>query len=586
MKSFYILLFVFSTSIAAAQDYYLKGEVKDEAGNLLSNVTITHCRSGYIFSSNLSGFFGIVSNQKSDSLLFSLNGFQDQKLLVDAWNYTTIILKRVNTGSNLSENKLISLTRNLKGEPHLHSIAGRETYAALLENEFVSASKYPTTSISVNVDKASYSNLRRFINLNAKVPPDAVRIEEMLNYFNFNYKEPENGNTFQVENILTGCPWNSKNNLLFTNIRSRRISADSLPPSHLVFLIDVSASMGMPNRLPLLKTAFRNLVYNLREIDSVSIVVYGGIVGVVLPATSGADKQKIFIAIDKLTPGGFTPGESGLKLAYAVAQRHYLPLGNNRIILATDGDFNVGVRNETELEELILSQQRQGIYLTCLGIGMGNLKDSKIRTLAEKGNGNYAYIDNISEAEKVLVREFAQTFYTVATDVTLNINFNEKYVKEYRLIGFDNKAVLFKHTLLAIGGGEIGPAYSLMIVFEIVPPDLNSSTLKGKHFYPAQLVLNYKELDNTLYETLSLEPELLFTSFEELHKDYQFATAVIMFGSLLRNSKHAKQISWNQIIDLARKSAAPNNIIQQEFIQLVQKSKNIYSRRIKKNRVM
>ncbi len=311
-------------------------------------------------------------------------------------------------------------------------------------------------------------------------------------------------------------------------------------------------------------------------------MVYGGIVGVMLSPTSGADKQKILKAIDKLTPGGFTPGESGLKLAYSVAQRHFLPDGNNRIVLATDGDFNVGVRTETELEELILSQQNQGIYLTCLGVGMGNLKDSKIQTLAEKGNGNYAYIDNLAEAEKVLVREFTQTFYTVANDVTLNIEFNEKYVKEYRLIGFDNKTNVFKDTSLTVEGGEIGPAYSLMIAFEIVPSELSSIILQGNNINPAKLLLRYKDFEDSFYQTLNLEPTIEFTSFEELDKDYQFATAVIMLGSLLRNSKYVKQTSWNQIIDLARKSADPNNTIQQEFIQLVQKTKNIYTKRRKK----
>ncbi len=285
------------------------------------------------------------------------------------------------------------------------------------------------------------------------MPPDAVRIEELLNYFNIGYEPPLPGQTFAIRPTLTECPWSKEKDLLFVQVASRRLELQSLPPSHLTFLIDVSGSMDMPNRLPLLQSGFRTLVNNLRPVDSVSIVVYGGRVGVWLPTTSGAQKERIFNAIDSLEPGGATPGESGIKLAYSTAQAHFIRGGNNRVILATDGDFNVGLQSETDLEALIAKQRQAGIYLTCLGVGMGNYKDSKIQALAQKGYGNFAYIDSYAEAENVLLKEFMQTLYTVADDASFTVKFDPQFVKEYRLIGFDNKAGAIRDSLATIEGG-------------------------------------------------------------------------------------------------------------------------------------
>ncbi len=324
----------------------------------------------------------------------------------------------------------------------------------------------------MNIDKASYSNIRRFINTNTPVPPDAVRIEEMLNYFNEAYSEPDPGQLFKIKSVLTACPWNQENQLLFINVNSRKLNLDALPPCNLVFLIDISGSMDMPNRLPLLQSSFKLLVNNLRPKDTVSIVVYGGAVGIQLNATSGADKEKILKAIDELVPGGSTPGESGIKLAYDVAQNHFIKGGNNRVILATDGDFNVGAKTEDELDELISQKRQSGIYLTCLGVGMGNYKDSKIQTLAKKGNGNFAYLDNFPEAEKVLLTEFTQTLYAVADNVYMNVNFDPNYVSEYRLIGFDNKVGALNDSLSVIEGGEVGSGHSIIAAFEIIPTEL------------------------------------------------------------------------------------------------------------------
>ncbi len=418
--------------------------MNDEAGNGLQNVSILQASSGYVFYTGSSGSFGILTNRLKDSLTFSLEGYEKKKIAVAATDFSNITLKRAIVSNSSRRYKLASFTKDLKREIQQQWFAGDETYASIIENGFVPADQYPSTGLTLNVDRASYSNIRRFLNTKTIVPPDAVRIEEMLNYFNLDYREPKNKKTFEISAALTSCPWNINSQLLFATIRSKKVSLDSLPATHLVFLIDISGSMDMPNRLPLLKSGFRGLVYNLREKDSVSIVVYGGVVGIMLNTTSGAEKQKIFNVIDSLQPGGSTPGESGIKLAYNVARKHFIKNGNNRVILATDGDFNVGLRSEQELEEMIIAQRESDIYLTCLGVGMGNYKDSKIQTLAQKGNGNFAYIDNYPEAEKVLLKEFVQILYTVADDVYLNVHFDPAYIKEYRLIGFDNKVGAIK----------------------------------------------------------------------------------------------------------------------------------------------
>lgn len=574
----YIVALFFLHSVAAAQQYYLKGEVRDEAGKPLQNVSIIQGSTGYLFYSGQDGSFGLVFNLKKDTLVFSGDGYQTQKLSVDASNFIRVKLKRQQNVS-ISRYKLASLTENLKRDAQQKWFLGDETYASIIENQFINTEKYPSTGVTLNVDRASYSNVRRFLTMNTKVPTDAVRIEEMLNYFNFNYSEPPDNKTFEIAPVLTECPWNPNNQLLLTTVRSKKIPLDSLPPANLVFLIDVSGSMDMPNRLPLLKSSFRGLVQNLRDKDSVAIVAYGGLVGTLLNTTSGAEKEKIFKVIDSLEPGGSTPGESGIKLAYSVARNHFIKNGNNRVVLATDGDFNVGLKSEAELEDLIKEQSKSGIYLTCLGVGMGNYKDSKIQVLAQKGNGNFAYLDNYAEAEKVLMKEFMQTFYTVADDAYLNVQFNPQYVKEYRLIGFENKMGAIKDTSATIEGGTIGSAYSMLVAFEIVP--VNSSLINSSSIQPAGFSLKYKLPGTTKVLEEILRPNISFKSLRQIEKSYQFAVSVIMFSSLLRESKFIKNISWNEVNSLALPSADQTIPSQKEFLFLIQKAKTIYSKKKK-----
>jgi Ca-activated chloride channel homolog len=581
----HILLLLFLSLSVHAQQFYLRGEVKDESGNALQNVTILHVRTGYVYKTGSYGTFGIISNRQSDTLLFSLSGYRSESVLAHADNYVNLRLKLLPANAtNVRRDKLASLTKDLERDEQKNWFAGDETYASIIENRFINAKRFPSTGMSLNVDRASYSNIRRFITLNSPVPPDAVRIEEMLNYFNLTYSEPPKTDIFDIKTTLTNCPWNQDNQLYYVNLSSKKINIDTLPPSHLVFLIDISGSMDMTNRLPLLKSAFRLLVNNLREKDSVAIVVYGGVTGIMLNTTSGAEKEKIIKAIDELTPGGSTPGESGIKLAYSVARNHFIKKGNNRVILATDGDFNVGLKTEVELDELISMHRESGIYLTCLGVGMGNYKDSKIQTLARKGNGNFAYLDNFKEAEKVLLKEFTQTLYAVADDVYMNVLFNPEYVKEYRLIGFDNKVGAIRDSMSAIEGGEIGSGHTMVAVFEVTPTEINKGAIKDNFMTGkfSDIRLQYHLPNDTIQHQKTYASRFNFIPFDQLDKCYRFYTSVIMFGSLLRSSQFTKDIDWNQILIMAGEASSPGDLLQKEFAALVQQAKVLYTKMKKK----
>jgi Ca-activated chloride channel family protein len=434
----------------------------------------------------------------------------------------------------------------------------------------------------MRIDKASYSNIRRFINQNTKVPVDAVRIDEMLNYFNFNYQEPPKGKDFTITSQLTDCPWNSDNMLLFVNQSARKLILEKVPPSNFVFLIDVSGSMDQPSRLPLLKEAFQLLVKNLREQDTVSIVVYGGFAGVWLTPTGGAEKAKIIKSIEELNAWGDTPGEAAIRIAYQLAKNSFMKNGNNRIILATDGDFNIGQTSEKELENLIVKEKESHIYLTCLGVGMGNYKDSKIEVLAKKGNGNFAYIDDFREAEKVLVTEFTQTLYSVASDVYNTIFFDSSLVREYRLIGYDNKKNILSDGTEDLEGGEIGSGSGNTIIFEIVP--VSKELLKNEKKDLAHMEVNYRKPEDTFQNSLFFNLPSNYVPFDQLIKPLQFATAVTMYGLKLRESKFFPDESWDKIKAIADSSLSPGNHLEIQFLDLLEKSGKIYTEKRKKKK--
>jgi len=572
----YILaLLLMALPVCAQPQFYLRGEVRDQDGKLLPQVSVQQASTGNVTYSEPDGRFGVVARQPADTLLLSLEGFEAARLRADTGRLLQVTLRRAQVKSAF---RLASQTRNLLFENQQTWFTGGETYFTTVENGFVSAGKFPATSVSLNVDRASYSNVRRFLNSGTIVPPDAVRIEEMLNYFNFDYQEPAPGQVFSVAPVLTACPWNERNWLLFASIRSRKLSLDRLPPSNLVFLVDVSSSMDMPNRLPLLKAGFKGLVRNLRARDTVSIVVYGGTVDVHLPPTSGARQAEIIKAIDALETGGSTPGASGVQLAYALARRQFIRNGNNRVILATDGDFNVGLRSEQDLEELIVQERKTGVYLTCLGVGMGNYKDSKIQVLAQKGNGNFAYIDTYAEAEKVLVKEFTGTLYTVADDATLQVSFDQAVVGQYRLVGFDNKVGAIRDQYAAIEGGEVGSGFSLLVVFELEPAGAAAAEVLS----PAQFRMQYREPGASSFCEELLVPKLSLQPFRELAQPYRFAASVILFGSLLKESPYVPERFWTELPGLARSSAAERDALQREFVQLTEKAQKLYGSRRKK----
>jgi Ca-activated chloride channel family protein len=355
-----------------------------------------------------------------------------------------------------------------------------EEYDRNPENRFLLAKDEPLSTFSIDVDVASYGNIRRMLNQGQKPPTDAVRVEELINYFSYNYEPPTEKEPVKIAAELGVCPWNTKHKLVRIGVKAMEIPSEQLPASNFVFLIDVSGSMFQANRLPLVKSSLKLLTNNLRENDRVAIVVYAGAAGQVLPSTSGADKQKIFEALDALQAGGSTAGGAGIELAYKVAQNNFIQGGNNRVILCTDGDFNVGVSSASGLESLIEEKRKTGIYLTILGYGMGNYKDNKLQTLSQKGNGNHAYIDNLQEANRVLVNEFGGSLYTVAKDVKLQIEFNPAKVQAYRLIGYESR-LLDKKDFNddTKDAGEIGPGQAVTAFYEIIPVGVESNLIQS-----------------------------------------------------------------------------------------------------------
>jgi Ca-activated chloride channel homolog len=574
-KILFIACFLFIYSATHAQ-YYLRGEIRDANNSALSNVKILLHSSEYVYYSGNEGSFGIPTSKLTDTVTFRSDGYEEVSVKLDASKYQFITLKLLHPPPAAEKKTLLSSVRNLKPEDRTTWSLGGETYNSLVQNDFVATEKFPETEFAVNINKASYSNIRRFLNMGSSVPPDAVRIEEMLNYFNFNYTLPLEDSTFTFRSYLSQCPWNENNQLLYLNLCAAKIDLQNVPPANLVFLIDISGSMDLPNRLPLIKSAFRLLVTNLRDIDTVSIVVYGSTVGLWLKPTAGNDKETILRSIEDLEPGGPTPGEAGIHAAYRIAKNQFIRGGNNRVILATDGDFNVGQTTEEELEKLIVLHKQWGIYLTCLGVGMGNYKDSKLQVLAERGNGNFAYLDNEREAEKVLMKEFTQTIYAVADNAYLNVNFDPQLVKRYRLIGFDNKWKAMSDSSNGLQGGEIGSGNSLVAMFEITPVSNNIDSINNLKANLANVTVNYKIPGDSIPRNSYFNCRFISTDVSYLPSPIRFASHVAIFGEMLRKSKYMRNISWNELIERSQKISDPDDNMEKEFITLVQKAKKIY----------
>lgn len=469
-----------------------------------------------------------------------------------------------------------------------------EEYDGITENIFHEALKNPLSTFSIDVDAASYSNVRRFITSGQQVPKDAVRVEEMINYFKYDYDQPKGDDPFSINTEISIAPWNKKHKLVHIGLQGKNIPKENLPPSNLVFLIDVSGSMSDENKLPLLKTSFKMLVEQLREQDRVAIVVYAGAAGLVLPSTSGADKKTILEALENLEAGGSTAGGAGIKLAYAVAKENFIENGNNRVILATDGDFNVGESSNGGMERLIEEKREEGVFLTALGFGMGNYKDSKMETLADKGNGNYFYIDSILEAQKALVNEFGGTLFTIAKDVKLQIEFNPARVKAYRLIGYENRMLNnedFNNDRK--DAGELGSGHSVTALYEIIPVGVESE---------------FSKVDELKYQKTKVEPtsdskEIMTVKFrykkpsgtvsklivhplldeniaiDRTSDNFRWSAAVAGFGMLLRDSEYVKDFKYEDVLQLAQNAKGEDvDGYRVEFINMVKSLKSLATR--------
>lgn len=471
-------------------------------------------------------------------------------------------------------------------------VSDNEEYSLITENQFNNVKRRPLSTFSIDVDAASYSNIRRILTAGMLPPKDAVRIEEMINYFNYEYAQPKDQEPISITTEIGNCSWNPEHKLVKIGLKGRSIEAEKLPPNNLVFLIDVSGSMMDENKLPLIKRSFRLLVQQLRPEDKVSIVVYAGSSGLVLSPTSGKEKELIMQKIDVLQAGGSTAGGEGIQLAYDVAKENFMKDGNNRVILATDGDFNVGVSSDAELVSLIEKKRDMGIFLTVLGFGTGNYKDSKMEGLADKGNGNFAYVDNILEAQKVFVKEMGATLNTIAKDVKLQIEFNPVHVKAYRLVGYENRLLAdedFNDDKK--DAGELGSGKTVTALYEIIPAKSKESvdnidTLKyQKTVSQDQIASNemmtikfrYKDPKGS-ESKLIVHPLLAQDETEQKSsEDFRFASSVAEFGMILRDSKFKGKANFKNILTAARESKGiDTDGYRAEFIKLVETAEIVW----------
>ncbi len=630
-----ISLFCFATS---KTERTITGKVTDEKGAAIAGVTVKLCNSPKGVNTNANGEYSITVQEKTSCISFSGVGLQSQTVSVKESNIINV--KMVVTSSEMDEviiqvpygtvKKIVYVsseqTIRIRGNASIPqllsgSFAGvtvtnpnsgyyeknkikdnkyidkdgndegysRECYDKITENPFLSTKQNPLSTFSIDVDAASYSNVRRFLN-NGTIPPaGAVRIEEMINYFKYDYPQPTNNLPFTINTEQAICPWNTKHQLVLVGLQGKKIDEDKLPSASLTFLVDVSGSMYGEGRLPLVKSSLLMLVDKLREQDKVAIVVYAGNAGLVLPSTS--NKTDIRNALTRLEAGGSTAGGAGIKLAYKTAIDNFIKGGNNRVILCTDGDFNVGTSSDDELERLIEEERKSGVFLTVLGFGMGNYQDAKMEKLADKGNGNHAYIDGINEAKKVFLNEFGGTLFTIAKDVKLQIEFNPKQVKEYKLIGYENR-MLAKEDFNndKKDAGELGSGHTVTALYEIVPKGSDEKNVSDVDELRYQknakqisndlqaneimfLKLRYKNPDDSTSKLIESVVAKRMNTIENASENLKFATAVAEFGMLLRNSEFKGNASYESAKSLATNSIGKDvEGYRKEFLELLSKA--------------
>ncbi|MDI9524632.1 MAG: von Willebrand factor type A domain-containing protein [Candidatus Cloacimonadota bacterium] len=467
-----------------------------------------------------------------------------------------------------------------------------ENYASITPNIFHSPLADPLSTFSIDVDTATYSNVRRQLNQGRLPTPNTVRTEEILNYFNYDYPQPQGETPFSIYTEMGICPWNQKRNLVHIGLQGKKIDMSKAPANNLVFLLDVSGSMDHPNKLPLVKKSMELLLENLRPQDRVAIVVYAGAAGLVLPSTSGEEKAKISAAMNNLEAGGSTAGGAGIKLAYKTAVENLIPGGNNRIILCTDGDFNIGVSSNADMTKLIEENRNNGVFLTVLGFGMGNYKDDRLELLADKGNGNYAYIDDIMEAKKVLVNELGATLYTIAKDVKIQVEFNPAHVKYYRLIGYENRLLRdedFKDDTK--DAGELGAGHSVTAIYEIVPanskeeipvPDslkYQTTTITEESRNSPEVMtvkLRYKLPDGDTSIPLETPVYNKTLGLKDVSHTFGFSAAAVGYAMMLQNSEHKAALTWDMVRALATENlGADTDGYRKEFLTLIDKAQTL-----------
>lgn len=588
---------------------YINGTVTDDAGAALTGVNVIVKGSTNGTTTDLNGFYSIEVNTNNAVLVFSFVGFETQEVKVGARKIIDVSMG----GSTELEEVVIPAQDKLARWPrkskraHAESIGftgsgavlyddgmvhNTEEYATIHENGFRKVLDNPLSTFSIDVDAASYSNMRRFIN-NGQLPPkDAIRIEEMINYFGYDYTNPKGDDPFSINTEVARAPWNENHLIAQVGLQGKKIDLNELPASNIVFLLDVSGSMSSPNKLPLLKSAFKLLVNELRSQDKVSIVVYAGAAGVVLKPTDGDDKKKIMEALDRLQAGGSTAGGAGIELAYKLAKEQYVEGGNNRVVLATDGDFNVGSSSNASMERLIEEKRKDGIFLTVLGFGMGNYKDSKMEILADKGNGNYAYIDNMKEAKKVLVNEFGGTMFTIAKDVKLQVEFNPAVVQAYRLIGYENRMLQdedFNDDKK--DAGELGSGHTVTALYEIIPVGVdsefvkdidqlkyqsNGKTIAGNSNELLTVKFRYKEPEGSKSKLIS---KVVANEVRPYSDNLEWSMAVAGFGMLLRDSEYKGELTFEDVLSMAHASKGKDAFgYRAEFIGLVDLAKRMRPR--------
>ena len=596
-----LLMAVICLGTMNAQTITVTGIVTDAAdGTSITGCSVVNNRSKSGAITDVNGRYSIQA-QKGDVLLFRFIGYKEEKRVVKS---AKLDVKMKTDDVALEECVVVGYgtmkTKAMTGAYvavcptamyDMDTRMNTEEYDRIQENGFKSVADTPLSTFSIDVDPASYSNMRRFIN-RGELPADAIRTEELVNYFSYDYPKPTGNDPVKITVEAGTCTWNTAHRLVRIGLKAKEIPTEQLPASNLVFLIDISGSMWGANRLDLVKSSLKLLVNNLRNKDKVAIVTYAGSAGVKLEATSGGDKQKIREAIDELTAGGSTAGGAGIHLAYQIAKKNFISDGNNRIILCSDGDFNVGVSSAEGLEQLIEKERKSGVHLTVLGYGMGNYKDKKIQVLAEKGNGNHAYIDNLQEANRVLVGEFGATLHTVAKDVKLQVEFNPFQVQAYRLIGYESRLLKdedFNND--AKDAGDMGAGHTVTAFYEVIPAGVKNEyvgkvddlkyqkkekmTLKPTGSDELLTVkLRYKAPDKDVSRKMELP--FVDNKGDSVSSDFRFASAVAMFGQLLRDSDFKGTADYDKVIKLAKQGVNNDERgYRREFIRLVEAAKGL-----------